>query len=62
MRKVLAVIAAILVSLPVLAGSRNVVITKAGAKEGPGRDNAPAIQKALQQRVDHGVFGYMVFH
>ena len=47
MRKVLAVIAAILVSLPVLAGSRNVVITKAGAKEGPGRDNAPAIQKAI---------------
>ena len=47
MRKVLAVIAAILVSLPVLAGSRNVVITKAGAKEGPGRDNAPAIQKVI---------------
>lgn len=48
MKKIL-VIAAILLTLPVMAGSRNIDITKMGAKEGSGRDNAPAIQKAIDK-------------
>jgi len=40
-------LAAFLITIPCIAGSRNIVITKTGAKEGPGRDNARAIQKAI---------------
>ena len=48
MKKIL-VIAAILLTLPVMAGSRNIDITRMGAKEGTGRDNAAAIQKAIDK-------------
>ena len=46
MKKVL-VIAALLLALPVLACGRNIDVTKMGAKATPGKDNAPAIQKAI---------------
>ena len=48
MKKIL-IFAAILIALPAFAGSRNIDITKMGAKEGPGRDNAAAIQKAIDK-------------
>ena len=48
MRRIL-IILAILFSIPAWAGSRNVVITSVGAKTGPGRNNAPAIQKAIDR-------------
>ncbi|MBO4670542.1 MAG: glycoside hydrolase family 28 protein [Bacteroidales bacterium] len=48
MKKILT-IAVILLSLPAFAGSRNVLITRTGAREGAGRDNAPAIQKAIDK-------------
>jgi len=41
--------AAALVSLPAMAGNRSIDIVKAGAKEGPGKDNAPVIQKAIDR-------------
>ena len=43
------IIAAILISMPAFAGSRNIIITRTGAREGAGRDNAPAIQKAIDK-------------
>ena len=43
------VIAAVLIAMPSFAGGRNIDIVKAGAKEGPGRDNAPVIQKAIDK-------------
>ena len=49
MRKALLAFAAILSALPVMAGGRNVDISKMGAKEGPGKDNAPVIQKAVDK-------------
>lgn len=36
-------------AVPVLAGNRNIDITSMGAKEGPGRNNASAIQKAIDR-------------
>lgn len=53
MKKVL-VIAALLLSLPVLACGRNVDVTKMGAKAVPGKDNAPAIQKAIDMVSSEG--------
>ena len=43
------VIAAVFAALPALAGNRDIDISKAGAKEGAGRDNAPVIQKAIDK-------------
>lgn len=48
MKKIL-VLASILIAIPAFAGSRNICITKTGAKEGSGRDNARAIQKAIDK-------------
>ena len=48
MKRILA-LCAILFALPVFAGSRNIDIVKAGAKEGLGKDNAPVIQKAVDK-------------
>ena len=48
MKKAL-LLALILVAVPAFAGRGNIVITKAGAKAGPGRDNAPAIQRAIDK-------------
>lgn len=48
MRKIL-LLAVVLFSVPVFAGTRNIVITKMGAREGLGKDNAPAIQKAIDR-------------
>jgi polygalacturonase len=48
MRKIL-LFAAILLAVPALAGSRNIDIARAGAREGLGRDNAPVIQKAIDR-------------
>jgi len=48
MKKILAFTVS-LICLPALAGSRNIVITSMGAREGAGRDNAPAIQKAIDK-------------
>ncbi|MBO4475426.1 MAG: glycoside hydrolase family 28 protein [Bacteroidales bacterium] len=47
--KKLLLIAAILISLPALAGSRSIDITRAGARPGAGKDNAPAIQKVIDR-------------
>ena len=44
-----AVLAALLIALPVFAGNRNIDITKTGAKPGLEKDNAPAIQKAIDK-------------
>ena len=44
-----AVLAALLIALPVFAGNRNINITKTGAKPGLEKDNAPAIQKAIDR-------------
>jgi polygalacturonase len=49
MKKTLLLAAILLFAIPVFAGNRNIVITKTGAKEGMGRDNAPAIQKAIDK-------------
>lgn len=46
--KKLLILVAMLIGLPVFAGSRNVDITKVGAREG-SRDNAAAIQKAIDK-------------
>ena len=49
MRRLL-LLAAILVAMPVFgAGGRSIDITKAGAKAGGAKDNAPAIQKAIDK-------------
>ena len=48
MRKLL-VLAAVLIAVPALAGSRSIDITKAGARAGSAKDNAPAIQKAIDK-------------
>ncbi|MBO4339935.1 MAG: glycoside hydrolase family 28 protein [Bacteroidales bacterium] len=47
--KKLVIIAAVLLSIPALAGSRNIVITRMGARPGSGKDNASAIQKAIDK-------------
>ena len=47
-------IASVLISLTSFAGNRNIVITKAGAKEGPGKDNASVIQKAIDKLSNSG--------
>lgn len=48
MRKLL-LLTAVLYALPVFGGSRSVVITRMGAREGSLRDNAPVIQKAIDK-------------
>ena len=48
MKKIL-VLAALLITIPALGGSRSVDITRTGAREGRGRDNATAIQKAIDK-------------
>ena len=48
MRKLL-LLTAFLYALPVFGGSRSVVITRMGAREGSLRDNAPVIQKAIDK-------------
>ena len=48
MKKTLLLVA-ILLAIPALAGNRNIVITSTGAREGLGKDNAPAIQKAIDK-------------
>lgn len=47
-RKALAVLA-VLIAVPAFAGSRNVDITRLGARSGGDRDNAAAIQKAIDR-------------
>ena len=50
MRRVLFLVAIALCAVPAFAGGgRNVDVTKAGAKAVAGRDNAPAIQKAIDK-------------
>lgn len=44
-----AALAVALIALPAFAGSRHLDITKTGAKAVPGRDNAAAIQKAIDR-------------
>lgn len=41
--------AAVLVAVPSFAGNRNIDITKTGARAVPGKDNAAAIQKAIDK-------------
>ena len=48
MRKFI-LLAAIFFAVPALAGSRSIDITRAGAKAGGTKDNAPAIQKAIDK-------------
>ena len=48
MKKTL-LLAAILLVLSACSGSRNLLITQTGAREGTGQDNAPAIQKAIDK-------------
>lgn len=48
MKKTL-LLAAIFFSLPLLAGNRCIDITRTGAKEGSGKNNAAAIQKAIDK-------------
>ncbi|MBR5704211.1 MAG: glycoside hydrolase family 28 protein [Bacteroidales bacterium] len=48
MKKTL-LLAAILLVLPACSGSRNLLITQTGAREGTGQNNAPAIQKAIDK-------------
>ena len=43
------ILASLLIALPTFAGNGNIVITKAGAKAGLVKDNAPVIQKAIDQ-------------
>ena len=43
------VLLALLLSLSACSGSRNIDILKAGAKAGPGKDNAAVIQKAIDK-------------
>ena len=48
MKKML-LLASVLFVIPAVAGSRNIDIAKAGAKPGPGRDNATVIQKSIDK-------------
>ena len=43
------ILASLLIALPTFAGNGNIVITKAGAKAGLVKDNAPVIQKAIDK-------------
>ena len=47
--KRIVILALILAVIPACSGSRNIVITSTGAREGNGKDNAPAIQKAIDK-------------
>lgn len=49
MRKTLVLAVLILLSLPAFAGNRSICITKTGARESLVKDNAPAIQKAIDR-------------
>lgn len=49
MRMPLVFAAFLLMASTAMAGSRNIDITRAGAKEGPGRDNAAVIQKVIDR-------------
>jgi polygalacturonase len=49
MRKTLVLAILILLSLPAFAGNRSICITKTGARESLVKDNAPAIQKAIDR-------------
>lgn len=48
MKKIL-VLAAIIIAVPAFAGIRSIDITSTGAREGAGRNNAAAIQKAIDK-------------
>lgn len=49
MRKTLVLAVLILLSLPAFAGNRSICIIKTGARESLVKDNAPAIQKAIDR-------------
>ena len=49
MKKTLVLAVLILLSLPAFAGNRSICITKTGARESLVKDNAPAIQKAIDR-------------
>lgn len=49
MKKTVIILALALLAFPSLAGSRSVYITKTGARPGLSQDNAPAIQRAIDQ-------------
>jgi len=48
MKKII-LLAALLIAVPSFAGNRNIDITRTGARAGSDRDNAPAIQKAIDK-------------